>query len=200
MDEILPGVFHWTTWHPKIELFVSSYFLAPERVVLDPMVPREGLDGFPGEPAHVLLTNRHHFRDSARFRERFGCDVRCVEQGLHEFTPAQRVISFQFGDVLPGGIEAIEIGALCPDETALFLARDGGIVAVADGVIRDEGGPLRFVQDDFMGDDPEADKRGLRAAYRRLCEERAFDTLLVAHGLPWVGDAREALRRFVLQP
>ena len=51
-----------------------------------------------------------------------------------------------------------------------------------------------------MGDDPEADKRGLRAAYRRLCEERAFDTLLVAHGLPWVGDAREALRRFVLQP
>lgn len=198
MNEILPGVFHWTARHPKIGIFVSSYFLAPERVVLDPMVPSGGLDDFPSDPAHVILTNRHHFRDGARLRERFGCDVRCVEQGLHEFTPGQRVIPFRFGDVLPGGIEALEIGALCPDETALVLARDGGIVALADGVIRDDDGPLRFVQDDFMGDDPGGVKRGLRAAYRRLCEQREFDTLLLAHGSPWVGGAREALRRFVL--
>ena len=197
MKEIIPGVFHWTRNHPKIEIEVSSYFLAREGVLLDPLVPEGGLDGFPGEPAHVILTNRHHFRESDRFRERFGCKVWCVEQGMHEFDHAQRVHPFRWGDDLPGGIVALEIGALCPDETALYLPRDGGMVALADGVVRRDDGPLSFVPDEYMGDDPEGVKRGLKAAYRRLVEQREFDTLLLAHGWPWVGGARKALRDFV---
>ena len=39
-------------------------------------------------------------------------------------------------------------------------------------------------------------KAGLRAAYRRLADALAFDHLLLAHGEPWIGGAREALRRF----
>ena len=45
-------------------------------------------------------------------------------------------------------------------------------------------------------DDPERDKAGLRAAYRRLLE-LDFDLLLLAHGDPVVGDAKEQLRAFV---
>jgi len=197
MKEIVPGVFHWTRKHPKIGIEVSSYFLAREGVLLDPLLPEEGLDGFPGKPAHVILTNRHHFRESDRFRDRFGCKVWCVEQGMNEFDHAQRVNPFRWGDDLPGGIVAVEIGALCPDETALYLSRDGGIVALADGVVRREDGPLGFVPDEYMGDDPEGVKHGLKAAYRRLANERRFDTLLLAHGWPWVGGAHEALRQFV---
>jgi hypothetical protein len=47
-----------------------------------------------------------------------------------------------------------------------------------------------------MGDDPDADRRGLAAAFMRLCDELDFDHLLLAHGLPVVGDGREQLRRY----
>jgi len=196
MREILPGVLHWTAMHPKIKFEVSSYYLAQERVLIDPMVPEEGLDAFERNPEHVFLTNRHHYRDAGRFAERFGCDVWCVENGLHEFTKGETVRAFRFGDVLPGEIEALEVGGICPDETALLIPRAEGILAVADGVIRMGDGPLGFVPDAYMGEKPDSVKTALREAWSRLLD-RPFDHLLLAHGLPWVGGAREALRRFV---
>ena len=111
MKEILPGVVHWTRVHPKIKIEVSSYYLPEEQVLIDPLMPEEGADAFLRSPQHVLLTNRHHYRDSAEFEARFGCKVWCVESGLHEFTQGEKVQGFQFGDTLPGKIEALEIEA-----------------------------------------------------------------------------------------
>jgi hypothetical protein len=71
-----------------------------------------------------------------------------------------------------------------------------GALAVADGVIRRDDGALAFVSDALLGADPEAVKRGLAAAYLSLAEQLAFDVLLLAHGAPWVGGARAALRDF----
>ena len=196
MKEILPGVFHWTRSHPKIQIEVSSYFLADDGVLIDPLVPDEGLDWYERRPEHVLLTNRHHFRDSDRFQERFGCKVWCVRSGMHEFTGGEKVEPFDYGDKLPGAIEAIEIGVLCPDETALLIPKAEGVLALADGVVRREDGPLGFVPDQYMGDDPEGVKAGLKESYRRLLE-REFDHLLLAHGWPWVGGGKQAFREFV---
>ena len=39
-------------------------------------------------------------------------------------------------------------------------------------------------------------KAGLRTVYQRLADALEFDHLLLAHGEPWIGGAREALRRF----
>ena len=196
MKEILPGVFHWTKQHPKIHFEVSSYFLPEEGVLIDPLVPEEGFDAFETAPISVLLTNRHHYRDSDKFVERFGCTVLCVEQGLNEFKQGEKVTAFNFGGTLAGGIEAVEIGVICPDETALVIPRAEGIVALADGVVRMGDGPLGFVPDQYMGEDPEAIKGGLREAYRRLLD-RDFDHLLLAHGDPWIGGGKQALREFV---
>ena len=102
---------------------------------------------------------------------------------------------FDVGDELPGGIVVHEVGAICPDESALHI-RGRRALALADGAVRgDSGGPLSFVPDRFM-DDPEGTKEGLRASYRRLAE-LDFDHLLLAHGAPFVGDGRAALRAFV---
>jgi glyoxylase-like metal-dependent hydrolase (beta-lactamase superfamily II) len=172
---------------------VSSYWLPEERVVIDPMVPDEGLDAFANTPPeHVLLTNRHHDRGAWQYVERFGSTVHCVRQGLHELEGRGEVTPFDFGDELPGGITAYEVGAICPDETALHIPARGAL-ACADGVVHYGG--LRFVPDDLM-DDPEDTKAAVRAAYARLAETLEFDNLLVAHGDPVVGGAREALREF----
>ena len=85
----------------------------------------------------------------------------------------------------------------CPDEYALHFAVAEGAIAFADG-LHHEGGELGFFDDDLLGDDPEAVKRGLVEQFRALLE-RDFDHLLFAHGDPIVGGGKRALRAFVEQ-
>ena len=198
VQEILPGVFHWKTPHPKIRIEVSSYWLDEDGVLLDPLVPEEGLEWFAGRPAApsaVLLSNRHHYRDSDRFAERFGCSVHCNAAGLHEFTHGEAVEGFAPGDRLPGGVVACDVGGICPDESALFLPEKRA-VALADGVVRIDAGTIGWVPDVLM-DDPPGTKRALLAAYARLLEGLEFDHVLLAHGDPLVGDGRALLEELV---
>ncbi|HEY5316569.1 MAG TPA: hypothetical protein VIJ20_01220 [Solirubrobacteraceae bacterium] len=197
MKEIAPGLWHWTARHEHIEKPVSSYYLPRERVVIDPMTPREGLAWLDehGAPEHILLTNRHHDRHAWQLREAFGCTVHCVRSGVHELEGRGPAQAFDFGDELPGGIIAHEVDAICPDETALHLPAHRAL-ACADGVVRWSGqDELAFVPDELM-DDPEETKAGLREAYRGLVE-LDFDHLLLAHGDPIVGGGRDALRAFL---
>jgi glyoxylase-like metal-dependent hydrolase (beta-lactamase superfamily II) len=195
MNEIVPGVFHWKAHHPKIGAEVSCYYLLEERVLIDPMAPDEGLDWFRerGAPEHILLSNRHHYRDSAAFVDAFGCTVYGSRPGMHEFADYQPVEPFDFGDELPGGVKAYEAGAICPDDTALHIPARSAL-SVADGVINYGG--LGIVPDHHLGDDVEATKRAIRKSYARIAAEAEFDNLLVAHGDPIVGGGREALREF----
>jgi len=196
VEEIAPGIWHWTSQHPRWEIVVHSYHLPEEHVVIDPLASPEILDRLQelGPPTDVLLTNRHHYRSSGELAERFGATVRCSRAGLHEFTHGEQVEPFDVGDELPGGIVAHEVGAICPDESALHIPKRRAL-ALADGAVRMEpDGPLAFVPDQLM-DDPDRTKEGLRASYRRLAE-LDFDHLLLAHGAPFVGGGREALRAF----
>ena len=196
MQEIAPGLWHWTAWRARIGQHVSSYLLADERVLIDPMIPPDGLAALErhGAPEHVLLTCRHHDRDSWLLRDEFGCAVHCIRNGLHELAGRGPVEPFEFGDALPGGVVAHEVDAISPDETALYLPAHGAL-AVADGVVVWPGRPgLSFVPDELM-DDPERTKAGLRAAFARLAE-LDFDVLLLTHGEPVMSGGREALRAF----
>jgi hypothetical protein len=194
--EIVPGVWHWAVEHEKIHIPVSTYYFAGERVLLDPMLPPGGSEWFDAhtQPEHVVLTNRHHDRQAWQLRETFGCNVYCIRNGVHELEGRGPVVAFDFGDELPGGIVAYEVDAICPDETALFVARHRAL-ACADGVVRIGGdSPLGFVPDAYM-DEPERTKEGLRAAYRGLLD-LDFDLLLLAHGAPVVAGGKDALRAF----
>lgn len=199
MREILSGVFHWRTFHEGIQEEVHSYYVSAVEpaVVIDPRVPSEGLDCFARRqpPAHGYLTNRHHYRHSDRFAAAFGTRAWCHEAGLHEFKRGEVVACFRHGDELPGGIRALEVGVLCPEETALHIRVAGGILAIGDAIVR-RGDSLGFVPDVLMGDEPTAVKRGLQRVFRGHLA-RDFDHLLFAHGEPWIGGAKAILRRFL---
>jgi hypothetical protein len=196
LKEIGPGVHHWKARHPKIGIEVSSYFVEPAATLLDPLLPTEGIEWFRShrEPERIVLTNRHHYRQSGAFRAEFGCQVLCDENGLHEFEGGPDVEGFAFGDEVAPGITALEVGVLCPEETALHIELGDGFVALADSLTNYE--ELGFVSDRLLGDDPEAVKSGLVASFRRLLD-RDFDGLLLAHGEPIVPGGKEALRKFV---
>jgi hypothetical protein len=203
--EILPGIYHWTAIHPEIRAPVHCHYLEPQRMLLDPLVPAAGLDWFErrGPPRHILLTNRLHSRESARFVARFGCEIWCNALGLDHFgedgeLPGLAVSGFRAGELLPGGVRSLEIGELCPDETAFWIPGPEPALAIADGIVRGERGELGFVPDELIGDDPEATKRALKAAYRRLLP-LDFEHLLFAHGEPWLGGAKRALAAFAAE-
>ena len=197
MKELVPDIYHWTAVHPNLGRDVSSYFLARSGTLVDPMMPAEGVEFFDHDdrrPRCVVLTNRHHLRDSERFAEAFAIPVLCHEAGLHEFTAGQGVKGYSWGDELGPGVTALEVDAICDEESALLVEEGDGLLCVADAVINYGG--LGFVPDRYIGDDPPAIHRAIRAAYGRLLDQ-PFDSLLPAHGDPIVGGAKDALRRFV---
>jgi hypothetical protein len=200
MDEILPGVWHWTTVHERHGIEISSYLLGSEGVVIDPRVPDEGLEAFDatGAPSVAVLTNRHHYRHAGRLAEAFGTRVLVNRLGAQEFTAGEPVEFFDAGDELPGGVRSVPVGAICADETARVIPAPRA-VAVADGLVRwKPDGPLGFVPDGLMYD-PERTKAGLVEAYRRVLE-LDWDALLLAHGRPLVdGAGRREMARVVEQ-
>ncbi len=203
MREILPGVHHWETLHPEIEVFVSSYWLDDGGVLIDPLIPEDvGIDWFanrPQEPGTVILTNRLHLRESVIFRETFGCPILVNSAGLWDYTDGEPVEGFDPPATLPGDVRALELGGICPDDTVLHIASKRAL-AFADGIVRrgSDGseGQLGFVPDSLM-DDPPATKQVLLDGLAGLLEEVDFENVLLAHGAPLIGDGRERLQELL---
>jgi hypothetical protein len=200
MEEILPGLMHWTAMRETIRQPVHSTYVVEARTLIDPMVPTEGLavfhDALP-RPERILLSNRHHHRHTERFVDAFGCSVVCHRAGLWDLADtAYPVRGFEFDDEVAPGIVAREVAAISPEETALEIQIGSGLLSFADGVIRSADGELGFVSDGLLGSDPERIKRGLAGAFQRLCDACEFDALLFAHGAPLLGGGKDALRAF----
>lgn len=196
MKEIARGLWDWSAFHPNIGARVHSHYWEPGGLLIDPMLPKEGLAWFRGRPRRpraIILTNRLHSRHSRELAHALGLTVCCHRAGLHEFPKEWGVKGFEHEELLASGARPLEVGALCPEETALALP--DGAIALGDSVVR-AGRKLSFVPDQYMGDDPEGVKRGLRESLTRVAE-RPFEHLLLAHGAPFVGDGRDVLRRFL---
>jgi hypothetical protein len=202
MDEILDGLWHWTTHHDPIGARVSSYYVEPAGVVIDPKVPEEGLDAaFAGRPApqQVVLTSGHHGRDSAAFAEHFDIPIRASREAAEHLGDTLEVATFGAGDEVAPGVKAIRIHVLAPDEGALHITSvPDGALALADAV-QHYGGTLAFPADELLGHDPQKVKDGLKEKLR-LELERDFDALLFAHGGPIPRGGKRALRDFVTSP
>lgn len=137
---------------------------------------------------------------SGEFRERFGCSVHVPRAGRHAFGPERRPVeAYDPGDELPGGLVVHEIGALCPDDMALYLP-SAQAVFFADGVVAvrgDRPGRIGFVPDSLM-DEPDETRRGLLAALGRLLDDVPdFRHVLMAHGGAVLDVGREDLEELV---
>jgi hypothetical protein len=200
MDEVLPGVLHWTTFHEGIGQPVHSHFFVEGSALFDPRVPEDGgLDEIArhGRPETILLSNRHHLRHAEAFAERFGIPIRAHRSGLHEFAGGgPDVLPFEFGDTPAPRVLALEVGALTPEDTAFRIDAGAGALLFADAVIRDDAGALAYVPDALMGEDPAGVRRELTAALGALLDQD-FDVLLFAHGAPVASGGKELLATFV---
>jgi hypothetical protein len=204
MEEVQPGIWHWRTYYDSIGMDVHSHWIEPAGIVLDPMVPDDvGLEWWDDrdvKPQQIVLTIGLHWRHSEEFASRWGIPIRVPAPSLDRYEGTDRagkVEAFEWNDEIAPGVTAVEIGAIAPDEAALHMTYGDGVVSIADAVIRGSGGgPLMFVPDGLMGDDPETVKTGLHDSLRALLE-REWDTMLLAHGDPIVGGAKKELKDFL---
>ena len=194
MQEVIPGVVRWTARHPKIGIDVSSHLVLASGTLIDPLLPPEGVDALSGRKIErIVLSCRHHLRDSEQVAAEFGCPILAHEAGLHEFEGGPAVEGFAFGDELAEDVTVLEMGAIAPDDSVLRIDQGGGALLFADAVIN--YGQPGFVPDNLIGEDPEGVKEQVRAHAGDLLSE-PFEHLLFAHGEPRLGDGREALREF----
>jgi hypothetical protein len=190
MRELAPGIFHWTAKHPNIGADVSSYWIPGLKLLLDPLAVPDEVD----DVDCILLTCRHHVRDSLEAAERFGATVEAPRTGMHDYPDDTPIQAYDFGIALVGGaVTAHQVGGLSPDETALHISSVSAL-AIADGAIR-YGDDLSFVPDRYM-DDPDKDKADLKRGFGELADQLDFDVLLLAHGKPYPSGGRDALRAF----
>jgi glyoxylase-like metal-dependent hydrolase (beta-lactamase superfamily II) len=190
MHELAPGIWHWTAPHPNIGVEVSSYWIPDLRLLLDPLaVPDEVED-----VDWILLSCRHHVRDSLEAAERFDATVEAPRTGMHDYGDDTPIQPYDFGNrLVGGGVTAHQVGGLSPDETALHIPSVSAL-CIADGAIR-YGEELHFVPDQYM-DDPEKDKADLKRGFGELADQLDFEVLLLAHGKPYPRGGRDALRKF----
>jgi hypothetical protein len=190
VNEIAPGIRHWKAPHPNIGVEVSSYWLPDLKLLLDPIAVPDEVEGV----ECILLSCRHHVRDSLEAAERLGATVHAPRTGMREFGDDTEIQPYDFGDpLLDGAVVPHQVGGLSPDETALHIPSVSAL-CLADGAIR-YGDELGFVPDQYM-DDPERDKADLKRGFAELADQLDFDVLLVAHGEPYPSGGRDALRKF----
>jgi len=190
VEQIAQGIQHWKAVHPNIGIDVSSYWLPDLRLLLDPIAVPEEVE----DVECILLTCRHHVRDSVEAAERFGATIQAPRTGMHDFPEDTQIQPYNFGDSLVGGaVRTHEVGGLSPDETALHIPSVNAL-SIADGATR-YGDGLAFVPDQYM-DDPDQDKANLKRGFAELADQLDFEVLLLAHGEPYPSGGREALRRF----
>jgi glyoxylase-like metal-dependent hydrolase (beta-lactamase superfamily II) len=198
MEQVAPGIFHWSATHPDIQMRVSSYYVEPAGIVIDPLEPDEGMgffDALEAPPQQVVLTSGLHWRHSDRFRDRYDATIRAPSKALHRFEGTdRRPQPYDFGDEVAPAVTAIEIGGICPDDTALHVDHGPGAVAFADGLTRMRG-TLGFVPD-TLWEDPRAEQQVVLNSLRGVLE-RDFDVLLFAHGEPLARGGHAALAEFV---
>lgn len=194
VEEILPGVWHWSVVDDRIggNRSESYALVASERVVLvDPLPIDEAKLTSLGEVEAIVLTTGNHQRAAWRMRRAFGCPVYAPRNayGLDD-TPDH---SYSGGDLLPGELTAFHAPGPVESMHALWHTASN-IVFLSDLLVHDGSGTVEFVPSRWQ-DEPWR----TRDSVRRIARTLPVQALGFGHGEPMVGNARQILERALAQ-
>jgi len=189
VEEVVPGVFHWSVANPNIGGGTSSSHAvrteSGETVLIDPVrLADDALERL--EPVvAIVLTAATHQRAAWRYRKRFGAPVH-LPRGSRA-TDEEPDEHYGAGDTLPGQLEAIHAPGPEDPHYAL-LRRTAPAVLFCPDLVMLEQDELEFVPGQFHEDPAET-----RRSVEQLLEV-PFEILCLDHGPPVRDDPRAALR------
>jgi hypothetical protein len=150
-----------------------------------------------GAPVAILLGNHYHERSAEAIFDRYvrrpGASI-WARQAARGRVHCPVTRTFEPGDPLPGGVQAIAMQGMEETETAFFLAAHDAIV-FADAVLGAGDGRVRLAPASWAPDDAQSQARyrtAFRASVARLLDLR-LEWLLVSHGEIVTAHAHRAL-------
>ena len=196
MKEIIPGIYTWSWLSPRHGYNFNGYaFMSGDGlIVIDPAVMEDAdVNGLLklGTPAHILLTNKDHERLAYELRDRFGAPIYINEKDstFLKYSPNH---TFSDGEVLPGGLRAINVpDNKSPGETALLLSEGEGILFIGDAIIGWPNGEFSLLPADKYKD-PNKTKESISVLL-----DYDYDIVLVGDGESILEGGKEAVSRFL---
>ena len=174
VDEVAPGVWHWSISDERIGGFVGdSYAVAGEEgaVLIDPHRLAPAALAQLGPVEAIVLSNGSHQRSTWRLRKELGVPVHAPELAKEiDEEPDER---YGDGDELPGGLRAVYTPGAGTTQHALLR---GELAIVPDVLLRMPDGKVVLVPEEYAHDVDEA----RRSAEKLL--ELPFSVLLLLHG------------------
>ncbi|MBD0338740.1 MAG: hypothetical protein ICV67_05570 [Thermoleophilia bacterium] len=201
VQELAPGLWRWTAFHPEWQEEVGCVsYEAPDAVVLiDPLVPGPEAERFwraldrdvksAGAPVHVLLTVFWHARSAREVAERYDARVWAPTRGRAaiERRVGRVTDTYRLGDELPGS--TVPLKTARASEVVFWIPAHRALVA-GDVIL---GGP-RLCPESWL---PEKRSLDDLADSLRPLLELPVERILVSHGEPTLAGGREALARML---
>lgn len=181
MRPVLPGIATWSWFSEEKQIEFNGHLLdvGEHRILVDPPpLPDADLAQLKagGGMDYILLTNRDHVREAARYRDELHARVYVPKADAPEMsvTPDK---TFVDGELLPGGLWVIHLAdQKSPGESALFLQQGRGVLLVGDALLGKPAGSVSLLPDAKYADPAKA-----REGVRRVLNYH-FDSLLVGDG------------------
>lgn len=198
MKNLFPGIWQWSWFSEEKQLDFNGLFLTvgEHKLLIDPP-PMTGEASSVvlrnGPVDYIIVTNRDHAREAARYQGEFRCQLYMPEADASQMdlTPTK---TFKDGELLPGGIWVIQLkDQKSPGESALFIQQGNGALIVGDALIGKPAGSISLLPAEKYGDVGKA-----REGLRRLLKYN-FDSLLVGDGVSVLTGAKQIVER-LLQP
>jgi glyoxylase-like metal-dependent hydrolase (beta-lactamase superfamily II) len=193
MKEVLPGIHQWSWLSPEKGIDFNGLYVnaGGEALLIDPP-PFGERDEVEirrlGEPATILVTNRHHGRRAAECRDLFLAKV-LLPAADASFATFPSDGTFAPGDQLPCGFTAVGVpDSKSPGETALYHAGMKTLV-LGDALIGRPPGMLTFLPWSMFADVAKA-REGVRSLLAL-----DFDAVLVGDGASILSGGKSAVRR-----
>lgn len=196
MKEILKGIYTWA-WFSDMKGFdFNGWLILSEdgNVMVDPplMTPEdEARIGQLGAPRHIVVTNRDHDREVARYRDRYGAQTWMHKRDA-PLVDIQIDHTFQHGDRLPGGIEVIHIpDNKSPGESALLLHRNPNVLILGDALIGNPPGEMTLLPPDKYADITKA-REGIKVLLNY-----DYGPILTSDGASILKNGKQAIEAFL---
>ena len=198
MKNLLPGIWQWSWFSKEKQFDFNGLFLTvgEHKILIDPP-PMTGDASSVilrnGPVDYIIVTNRDHAREAARYQGEFRCQLHVPEADAAQMD-LKPTKTFKDGELLTGGIWVVQLkDQKSAGESALFIQQGKGVLIVGDALIGKPAGSVSMLSAEKYADVEKA-----REGLCRLLKYN-FDSLLVGDGVSILTGAKLAVER-LLQP
>lgn len=181
MKALLPGISSWSWFSEEKQIDFNGHFLdvGEHHIIVDPPPMPSSVVAqikHSGQVDYILLTNRDHVREAAKYQKEFQCRLYVPEKDAPEMDVTPDEV-YRDQELLPGGIWAVQLSdQKSQGETALFIQQGKGVLIVGDAIWGKPTGSVCMLPAEKY-----ADANKAREGLRRLLKYN-FDSLLVGDG------------------